>query len=79
MFDRFKVAERLREVRAKRGLLQREMAAFLGISIRSYHMYEQMNSAGGIPRISSLINICDKLDISTDYIFGRTDNPHSHK
>lgn len=32
-----------------------------------------------LPTLQNIIKIADYLDISVDYLLGRTDNPNSHK
>ena len=64
------VAERLREVRNLKHVKQREMAEYLQIGLRSYQNYE-----GGQrePDFKTLVALADFLDVSTDYLLGRTD------
>lgn len=63
---------RLREIRMARGKKQRELAEHLGMQVRSYQFYE-----GGErePSIDRLIAIADYLDVTLDYLVGRTDAP----
>ena len=63
-------AERLREVRHLKHVKQREMAEYLQIGLRSYQNYE-----GGQrePDFKTLVALADFLDVSTDYLLGRTD------
>lgn len=63
---------RLREIRMARGKKQRELAEHLGMQLRSYQFYE-----GGErePSIDRLIAIADYLEVSLDYLVGRTDQP----
>ena len=64
--------ERLGEARKQKGLKQREMAEHLKIGVRSYQNYE-----GGQrrPDYETLVAIADLLDVTTDYLLGRTDAP----
>lgn len=64
--------ERLGEARKQKGLKQREMAKHLKIGVRSYQNYE-----GGQrrPDYETLVAIADLLDVTTDYLLGRTDAP----
>ena len=38
-----------------------------------------MQSSGYFPRVEALAKIADYLNVSVDYLLGRTDNPNSHK
>ena len=38
-----------------------------------------MHSKGYLPRLDAIARIADYLDVSVDYLLGRTDNPNSHK
>lgn len=62
-------AERLREARNLKHVKQREMAEYLQIGLRSYQNYE-----GGQrePDFKTLVALADLLDVSTDYLLGRT-------
>lgn len=63
---------RLREMRLKRGLTQQRFADILNIALRSYQCYETGTRQ---PCYALLIQIADVLDVSTDYLLGRTENP----
>lgn len=62
--------ERLKEARKRKGLKQRETAGYLQISVRAYQNYE-----GGQrrPDYETLVAVADLLDVTTDYLLGRTD------
>lgn len=62
-------AERLKEARNLNHVKQREMAEYLQIGLRSYQNYE-----GGQrePDFKTLVALADFLDVSTDYLLGRT-------
>lgn len=59
-------AERLRELREKKGLSQNEVAKFLGISRPAYVKYETGNSRP----IRKLKELCVLFNVSSDYILG---------
>ena len=61
---------RLKEARKWKKLKQREMAERLGIITRSYQQYE-----GGQrrPDYETWVAIADLLEVSIDYLLGRTD------
>lgn len=63
-------AERLREARNRKGLLQKEVAEQLDITPRAYQYYE-----GGRrrPDYETLVSLADFLEVSTDYLLGRVD------
>ena len=52
------------------------MCADLGLGVNAVHQMAHM--AMGF-RSSTLYAIADYLDVSTDYLLGRTDNAESHK
>lgn len=45
----------------------------------SINTLSSMQSGGYLPRIETITKIADYLDVSVDYLLGRTDNPTSHK
>ena len=61
---------RLREVRMERRKTQRETAELLGMNLRSYQLYEQGKVE---PSLKKLVALADFLDVTTDYLLGRTD------
>lgn len=62
--------KRLREARMSRGLTQPQLAEAIGVALRTYQQYEQ-----GIrnPSFDSLVVLADTLNVSTDWLLGRTD------
>jgi len=67
--------ERLKDLRVKKGLTQKQMAEFLNITSNAYQNYEydkrEMN-------IKSLTALADYFDTSIDYLIGRSDNEIKH-
>ena len=65
-------AERLQTARQQRKLTQKEVAAHLNMTERSYQHYE-----GGTrrPNFEVLVSLADFLNVSTDYLLGRVDAP----
>ncbi len=65
-------SNRLKEARNQKMLKQKEMAQHLGIAIRSYQQYE-----GGQrrPDYEALVALADFLEVTTDYLLGRTEEP----
>lgn len=68
--------ERLRALRAQKGLTQEETAERLNISLRYYQMLERGEKLGSV---DVLIALCDLLDCSLDYLLrgrlGEGDDP----
>ena len=53
-------------------MTQSEMAAIVGLSVRNYQRVEY----GEIEiSLENLVKIADTLNVSTDYLLGRTDRP----
>lgn len=61
---------RLKALRKERGIKQKELAEYLGISIRGYQCYEY---GKGFPDVPGLIALADYFNVSVDYLTGRTD------
>lgn len=68
-----KFRERLKEERLALGLTQKQIAEQLGISHKTYCNYEQKSSHRRYPDLDLLIKIANVLDVSIDYLVGRTD------
>ena len=64
------LGERLRACRKARGFTQRELAIYCDITEKTYQNYELMTRE---PRLEILIRIADILQVSLDYLVGRTD------
>ena len=64
--------KRLNETRKNAGITAQQMADWLGIELRSYRYYE---SGDRVPSFAMLVKIANKLNVSTDYLLGRTDAP----
>ncbi len=64
---------RIRDLREDHDLTQRQLAAELGMTQPQYFRYEQ--GYRDLPT-DILIRLADMYHTSTDYILGRTDNPH---
>lgn len=68
--------ERLKTLRNKNNLLQKQLAELLEVSERQYRSYE----AGKVdPPTSKTIKLADYFGVSVDYLLGRTDNPEINK
>ncbi len=64
--------ERLIKLKESRHLLQKEIAAELGLSLRAYQYYERGERE---PGASVLIAMSKYFGVSVDYLLGLTDNP----
>lgn len=64
--------ERLKKTRKTAGISQEEIAEKLNIGYSTYRRYEQ---GGTEPTISDAARIADYLNVSLDYLAGRTDEP----
>ncbi len=64
---------RLRDLREDNDLTQAQIAEILGTKQTIYSRYER--GFQNIP-LEFLIALADYYNVSVDYIFGRTDNPH---
>ena len=69
------IANRLKEIRIKSGLSQEDVAKLMGINVRTYQNYEY-----GRTRMDcgNLLQLCEKLNLSMDYLFDRTGDPQAH-
>ncbi len=68
-------AEKLKALRKSRKISQKQLAENVGISSRAIQHFELDERK---PSYDVLIAIADYLDVSLDYLVGRTDNPQSH-
>lgn len=65
-------AQRLKEARKRKNLKQREVAEHLQMTAHSYQQYEGGDRR---PNFETLVALADFLDVTTDYLLGRTDGP----
>lgn len=70
MYDITIFSKRLREERIMRNLTQKDLAIAAGITPNAVTMYE---TAKREPSFACLYKICDFLNVSADYLIGRTD------
>ncbi len=70
------LAKRLRKCRKDAKLTQREVAIYSDITEKAYQNYELMTRE---PKLEILIRIADTLNVSLDYLTGRTDNKTINK
>ena len=64
--------KRLNQTRKQKGYTAQQMADILSVAIRTYRHYESNTT---FPSPDTLIKIADTLDVSIDYLLGRTENP----
>ncbi|KRW90624.1 hypothetical protein SD51_13795 [Alicyclobacillus tengchongensis] len=64
-------SERLRELRKRKKLKQRELAFLLGLSVSAISMYEREERK---PTYDIVQEIADLFDVSVDYLLGRSEN-----
>ena len=67
------IAKRLKALRESVGLSQNKLGKLLGLQQASINRYEH-EQATPTPKV--FLMYADYFDVSLDYIFGRTDNPH---
>lgn len=67
---------RLRESRRHRNLDQTQLAAITGIPATSISHFEAQSRR---PSAGNMIKLAEALDISIDYLVGRTNDPMAHK
>ncbi|ADH59838.1 transcriptional regulator, XRE family [Thermoanaerobacter mathranii subsp. mathranii str. A3] len=63
------LGERIKELRKKKGVTQKELALYLGVSDRAVGYYE---SGQRTPPPDILQKIADFFNVSVDYLLGRT-------
>ena len=62
--------DRLKILRKEHKVQQKELAEYLGISIRGYQFYESEDNE---PNVKTLIALADFYHVTIDYLVGRTD------
>ena len=62
--------KRLREARMKKQFTQAHLSETIGIALRTYQCYEQGKRE---PNFTTLIALADILEVSIDYLLGRTE------
>ena len=68
------IADRLKELRKRCSLSQKQISIAVEINERTYRRYE----AGDIePSASNINKLADYFQVSTDYLLGRTDKIES--
>lgn len=62
--------ERLREIRTEKQLTQNELAKKLNVSYNTIYAWETDKQEPSMP---TLLKLCEILEVSLDYLFGKTD------
>ena len=62
--------ERILEIKREKNLLQKDIAAAIGITVRIYQRYEKGEAQ---PTLPVLIALADYFNVSLDYLCGRSD------
>lgn len=66
------LSQRLQELKIERKVMQKDVAAAIGVPLRTYQRYEY----GEVyPQLPTLIKIADFYGVSLDYLAGRSDIP----
>lgn len=65
-----KLGELLAKLRKERGILQKELANYLNVTVATISNYEKGVHA---PDYETLVKLADFFDVSTDYLLQRTD------
>lgn len=65
-------SERIIQLKNERRLLQKDIAASIGVSLRAYQYYEKGQKE---PTLSVLTRLADYFNVSLDYLVGRSDTP----
>jgi len=66
------IGEILNKTRKSQGITAQQMADYLDIRLRSYRAYESNDRQ---PSLQMLVQMADKLNVSADYLLGRSDTP----
>lgn len=65
------MGERLKQLRIAKGLTLKQVADYLGLTVKGYNFYELDQRE---PSISTLKKLCLFFDVSADYLIGLSDN-----
>lgn len=67
--------DRLRAAREKRGLTQRDLSDLVGLGVNQISRYEKGQND---PSAVILALLCQRLDVSADYLLGLSDIPQGY-
>lgn len=68
----FNFGQRLKTVRKEHHLTQKQLAEQIGVTERNLRHYELGTMK---PGLDVILSILDNVDVSADYLLGRTDTP----
>lgn len=63
------LSDRLIQLKTERNLMQKDIAADLGLPLRTYQRYECGERE---PQVTTLIRMADYFKVTLDYLVGRT-------
>ena len=66
------LSERLIQLRAKKQILQKDIAFGCELHLRTYQRYEKSER---LPDTDTLIKLCQYFNVSADYLLGLSDEP----
>ena len=76
MYNSQSIALRIKQCTKENHITIKEM---LSVCELSKNTLSSMLSGGSIPKADNLARIADYLDVSVDYLLGRTDNPEVNR
>ncbi|MFC4403283.1 helix-turn-helix domain-containing protein [Gracilibacillus xinjiangensis] len=74
--EEFTLSKRLKNLRERKGMLQKQVADKLGIKANTLSGYENGTRS---PDPKLLNDLADFYNVTVDYLLGRTDNPEGKK
>lgn len=66
-----KFNERLKQLRTESPIMQKDIAAQIGVSVRTYQQYEQGKTE---PNIEKLLKLAEIFNVSLDYLLCRNED-----
>ena len=69
------IGERLKQLRKEQKVMQKDLALFLEIPLRTFQSYEYNEVE---PSVTILAKLADRFGVSLDYLIGRSDDPTRH-
>lgn len=73
-YDINQVSKRIKEMRKLRGYTQQELADSIGVKRQAIINWEKEKN-NTLPAIENLVDLCEILDCSMDYLLGSVDSP----
>ena len=75
MYESKEIAEKIKSIAKVRNIQLKTMLEVVGLNKNTLsNMYK-----GSVPKADNIAKIADYLNVSVDYILGRTDNPDINK